>query len=332
MSKLKYFIGIDTSKKTLDVTLRRGSEFLHHESISNTGKSIIGWLTRLRNTFQFGISEALFCVEHTGVYNAHILEVAKSQNWNLCLEHSVQILRSIGLQRGKNDKVDSNRISEYAYKNRESIRLWESPRIALLKLKQLIRQRKRLVLARKSLLQPFTENKAFDVSGLLGEMKELTSSAIAGIEASIASTEQEILSLYQSDKKLNRLNEIITSIKGIGPITSAHFIVYTDEFKTIQEARKFACYAGIAPFEHRSGSSVRGKTRTSKKANLQVKSMLHMSSLAAMRFNHDLKVYYERKVASGKNKMSVLNAVKNKLIHRVFACVKEDRLYIENIT
>ncbi len=94
--------------------------------------------------------------------------------------------------------------------------------------------------------------------------------------------------------------------------------------------RKYACYAGIAPFEHTSGTSVRGKTRTSKKANMKAKSLLHMTALVAARFSDDLREYYERKVAEGKNKMNFLNAVKNKIIHRIFACVNQKRLYEKN--
>ena len=86
----------------------------------------------------------------------------------------------------------------------------------------------------------------------------------------------------------------------------------------------------MAPFEHTSGTSVRGKTRTSKKANLRAKSLLHMTALVAARFSDDLREYYERKVADGKNKMNVLNAVKNKIIHRIFACVNQKRLYTNN--
>ena len=41
----------------------------------------------------------------------------------------------------------------------------------------------------------------------------------------------------------------------------------------------------------------------------------------------DLKAYYERKVAGGKNKMSVMSSMKNKLILRVFACVPDNRVY-----
>ena len=52
-----------------------------------------------------------------------------------------------------------------------------------------------------------------------------------------------------------------------------------------------------------------------------------MAALSAIKHNIDLHRYYERKVAEGKNKMSVINAVRNKLVHRIFACVLQNRKY-----
>ncbi|RZK16725.1 MAG: IS110 family transposase, partial [Flavobacterium sp.] len=101
----------------------------------------------------------------------------------------------------------------------------------------------------------------------------------------------------------------------------------SNEFKDITDPRKFACYSGVAPFEHRSGSSVRGKSRVSSLGNKAVKSLLHLAAMAAIGCNEELKDYYQRKVAEGKNKMLVLNAVRNKLIHRIFACVNQNRKY-----
>lgn len=102
-------------------------------------------------------------------------------------------------------------------------------------------------------------------------------------------------------------------------------------FKDINCAKQFACYSGVAPYQYGSGTSIRGKTRVSHMANKTMKTLLHsMAALVATSCNAEIKIYYERKVAEGKNKMLVLNAVRNKLIHRIFACVKQNRLFITN--
>jgi len=113
-------------------------------------------------------------------------------------------------------------------------------------------------------------------------------------------------------------------------LLALNMIVATGEFKRIKESKKFACYSGVAPFAYQSGSSVRGKTRVSKMANMTMKKLFHMAAMSAIQCCEELKLYYQRKVAEGKNKMSVLNAVRNKLISRVFVCINNKRLYEKN--
>jgi transposase len=104
-------------------------------------------------------------------------------------------------------------------------------------------------------------------------------------------------------------------------------IVASGEFERIKEAKQFACYSGVAPFEHQSGTSLRGRSRVSRMANMNMKRLLHLAAMSAIKYSEEMRVYYLRKVSEGKNKMSVLNAVRNKLITRVYACIKQQRLY-----
>ena len=97
--------------------------------------------------------------------------------------------------------------------------------------------------------------------------------------------------------------------------------------KDFNEPKQLACHAGVAPFEHRSGSSVRGRTRVNQHARKKLKVLFHLGALAAVRVKGELRNYYERKVGEGKNKMLVLNAVRNKLIHRICAVVKRGEKY-----
>src|SRR5690606_36505633 len=88
------------------------------------------------------------------------------------------------------------------------------------------------------------------------------------------------------------------------------------------------CQAGVAPFEHSSGKSIRGKTRVSHMADKSIKTLFHLAAMAVLnRKSSELKDYYERKIAAGKNKMSVLNAIRNKIIQRIFAVVQRGAPY-----
>ncbi len=109
--------------------------------------------------------------------------------------------------------------------------------------------------------------------------------------------------------------------------TATEVILATHELKAITDPKKLACHAGVAPFEYRSGTSVGGKTRVSQHARKRLKSLFHLAAMSAIRVKGELQDYYRRKVAEGKNKMLVLNAVRNKLIHRIYAVVRRGEKY-----
>ena len=86
----------------------------------------------------------------------------------------------------------------------------------------------------------------------------------------------------------------------------------------------------MVPFEHSSGKSVRGKSRVSHFAHKDLKTLLHMCAVGCISRKGELRDYYERKLAQGKNKMSVLNAIRNKIVHRIFAVVRDNTMYQKN--
>src|SRR5204863_7359445 len=113
-----YFIGIEISKNTLDAAVLKDGKLLFHVQISNDMEALRSLLKRLKSLPDFSLQRTVFCMEHTGIYNQHVLNFLHEQQANVCLESSVHIKLSSGLQRGKNDKIDAIRIGEYAYEKR----------------------------------------------------------------------------------------------------------------------------------------------------------------------------------------------------------------------
>lgn len=323
----QWFVGIDVSKSTLDITVLEGSESKKYYQISNAIKEINAFLRKIVQQEKIELDKTVFCLEHTGIYNTHFLKVMEDRKLLVCLESSVHIKQSGGLQRGKNDKVDSYRIALYAFKNKDFLKLWQPERNVIKDLRSLCSVRERLLTARTQLKNSIKEDIHFLSKRKTSQIAKCCKRSLTALEADIKETERAIEVLIDTDERLKELFSYIESVPGVGKVTATEIVINTNEFKRINNPRKYACYAGVAPFEHSSGTSVRGKTRTSKKANLKAKSLLHMASLVAARFCKDLRSYYERKVAEGKNKMNVLNAVKNKIIHRIFACVNQKRKY-----
>lgn len=319
------FIGIDVSKKTLDVAFNSSLSGLSHTRYTNDVKGVRFFFEYLKKQ-QVVMSECLVCLEHTGIYTHVLLKYLHAKSVNIWLEQALNIKRSLGIQRGKNDKIDAIRIAEYARRFQDKAILWKPARNEIVKLKNLITLRERLIKAKKSLATPMGELIQANTDAK-SYIQEYTTPVIEKIKSQITEVEQHIDLLIKSDNHLSRLEEIITSVDGVGKITAWGVIISTNEFKDFQCSRKFACYSGVVPFDHSSGISIYSRPRVSHMANKRMKELLHMSALSATVMKGELNDYYLRKVKEGKNKMLVLNNIRNKLIQRIFSCVREDRKY-----
>ncbi len=217
----------------------------------------------------------------------------------------------------------------FAYKNREDARLWAPPRQVISQLDRLTAQRARLAKAIKLLKTPLTNTTGFISKEDRKANSQACDQSLKALKADLKSTDKSIAAVIESDPELTHLFERVTSIKGISQTTAVEVIITTNEFKSITDPKKYACYAGVVPFEHSSGQR-KGKPKVSQMANKKVKSLLHLAALSAIQHCQELKAYYDRKVLEGKNKMLVINNVRNKLVLRIFACVRDDRNYDEN--
>jgi transposase len=269
-------------------------------------------------------------MEHTGIYNNHLLMCLHKKKACICLEAATQIRNSLGNIRGKNDRIDAIRIAGYAYDNRHKLRLWQPKREVVQELSHLVATRSRLISVKKQLKVPLKEHAAFSPKRTGRQNWQVCSHSLKAIDADIARADKAIEQLIAGDKELARIFNLVTSVSGVGKVTAVQIIVTTNEFKDINNPKKFACYSGVAPFTDDSGKVIK-KARVSHMANKKVKTLLHLSAIVAIQYNQDLKLFYERKVLQEKkNKMSVINAVRNKLILRIFACVNQNRPYEKN--
>jgi transposase len=330
-NEFRNFVGIDVSKLTLDAVFifdKEMNKAVHHQ-FSNDEKGIKKLIGVLKKQKGVDVDNTLVCMENTGIYGKRLSLILFEMQWFVWVETPVAIFRSMGLQRGKNDKVDAKRIALYAMKNQEQAKAWEAPRKEIAALRQLLNTREAFIKAFKGLSVSIKEYKETGNKELSEMMKVSTSNTIKGIKKDIQKIEESIDEIIKNDSSLSNLYKLTTSIPGIGKITSTELICYTNEFKNYTDAKKLACYCGVVPFEHSSGTSVRGRTRVSHMANKPLKTKLHLCAIVAMQHDPELKNYYQRKVKEGKNKMSVINAIRNKLVHRVTAVIKRQTPFVK---
>jgi transposase len=325
----KNVIGVDVSKEKLDFCFLQNEKLEKEWTLSNTTTAIKSSLKSLLKEFKFDSSEVLLCAEYTGQYTYPLSCVCEELGVALWLENPTQIKHSSGIQRGKNDRLDARKIADYANRFQDKIRLFSLPEKNIASLKQLISERDMYVADKAKYQGQLTDQKRFmnpnDYRKKSDRLKEL----ISGLVKQLAIIEQDIQDLIDNDDMLSNQHKLLCSIDGIGDRTAIKMIVSTNAFKDFDNARKFSCHAGVAPFQYTSGSSVHSKNRVSHRADKSIKSLLHMAAMVVATRGKDgeLREYYLRKVAEGKNKMLVLNAVRAKLIARMFAVIKNNRPY-----
>jgi len=326
----KFFVGVDVSKDTLDFAVYGENKLLLERNVANTTVEIKAFVKELKKVFSSEPTAFVFCMEHTGIYCNYLVNYLGKEKLAAWIENPLAIKSFIGIDRGKSDRVDARRIAEYAYYKRSKIRLWQAPREVVKKLKNLLSIRERLVKTRKALTVAVNTAEGFVDKDLVNTNKKITEPIIDRLNVQLKIVEKEIQELINKDPDLKKFNTVLSSVTGIGSIISANMIVATNEFKSIDDPRKMACHSGLAPFRYESGTSIRGRSKVSHRANKKLKTLFHLAARAAISAKGELRDYYLRKVQEGKNKMAVLNAVGNKLIHRAFACIKQNRRYEKN--
>jgi transposase len=242
----------------------------------------------------------------------------------------VEIKRSIGLVRGKNDQVDAQRICLYAFRHQDKAQAYIQPEKSLEKVAALLSVRESLMKAKKLLTVPIEEKESVGLPEEAALMREVCQENIACLNKGIKEIDKKLEAVMEEEKELEGNYKLVCSIKGIGKITALYLLVYTGNFTKFSNAKKLASYCGIVPFAYSSGSSIRGKTKVHPLANKRLKVALHMCGLSAIQQEGEMRMYYTKKVAEGKNKMSAINAVKNKLVHRAYACVRDQQAYSYN--
>lgn len=316
----KIFIGIDISSRTLDICVKVDGN-VQYFNIENEPKAI-------RLFFKGYTKESTaVAMENTGRYNWGLFEVLSVMDLQVYVLSPLHLKKSMGLSRGKNDEVDSLRICNHIEKNYQESILWKPSSIAVRKLKILLTERSFRVAAKTGLVKQQYDYRLMKNLGLEKELLKLNQKLISELQAQIEKIEKAIEKTIKEDTELNRKAMLVRSVPGVGKIVCWTMIAKTEGFTTITDPRKMACYSGVAPFEFQSGTSIKFRPRVSVFADKAIKSLLHLAAMSAIRLDNELRTYYRRKIDQGKNKMSVLNAIRNKIIHRIFAVIKNQTMY-----
>ena len=323
-----YFIGVDVLKKKLNFCVMFEGKVVHEEETSNHQGAIMSLLHHLEEDYGIASGQMLVCAEHTGQYTFPLACACKAAECKLWLENPAEIKYSSGIQRGKNDKVDAKRIAVYASRFQDKVQYYERPSEDIERLKQLESERSLYVTDLAKYKGQLKDQREYMPTALYERKVKRLTALMENLEQAIQAITNEMDEVITSCPVLSRQMELLMSIDGVGRVVATNMIIATEAFTRFDDPRKFNCYAGVAPFSYSSGSSQHSKARVSHRADKVMKRLLHLAAVAVThRIGGELKKYYERKVAEGKNKMSVINALRAKIVARMFAVIKRNERY-----
>lgn len=320
---IKHFVGCDVSKNTLDFAIfEKGKDYrsFQHIQVSNDIKGFQAMRKWLRS-LNIDIKDSVISMEHTGVYSNALSEWCFKRGTTFVLLHPLDVKNAGSRGRNKNDKSDAQFIADYTYTMREKLApsTVEAPLIK--KLRQLHNERQLAVRARTSYLNQIKTVTDGATKRRIEKVVEIFTVQIKAIETAI---KKEI----DSDQAVKTNYGLLTSIPGIGLVNALMAIIATGNFTRFQTARQYAKFSCVSPMSRQSGTSLRGGEHVIHAGHSEIKSLLTEGARSAINHDPQLKAYYNRKRAEGKSHGCVMNAVKFKLICRMFAVIGRQSTYV----
>jgi len=313
-------LGIDVSKDTLDVALLEGDKFRFHQvPNSPAGYAQLGkWLHRPQGK---GIHA---CLEATGQYGDGIATYLYEQGYAVSVVNPARIkaYASSKLRRFKSDKGDAELIAVYCQK--ESPALWAPPEESVRELQYLVRHLDDL----KKMLQQERNRQQSGVTSR--RVQHDLAVHIAFLEEQIDSLTRDIQEHINQHPDLKQQRDLLKSIPGIGKLTAAVILGEIRDIRSFESARQLAAYAGLAPEQRESGTSVRRKPHLSKTGNAHLRKALYMPAVVALTRNPlmvDLRMRMEK---TGHCTMEIIGAIMRKLLHLAYGVIKTGKPFDPN--
>lgn len=327
----KYCLGIDVSEADLAVCF---SQIDGQQNVSVKGsrkfenslrgwKAMLAWAERFRKvpSLAFGL-----VMEATGVYYEGCAYYVRTQGYQVSVvlpNRSKNYAKSLHIK-SKNDEVDARVLAQMGLER--ALPEWQGMSPIMLSIKRLSRERSSIQQARTRLLNQIHAHQ-HSYQPPKSTLRRLAQH-LALLDKQIKTIEQELSVNYAQDSELKARVDNVCTIKGIALLSALTIIAETNGFALIENKAQLVSYAGYDVIENQSGSSLKGKTRISKKGNAHIRKALHFPALVAAQHEPLFKALYQRVGAKNpKVKMIGAVAVQRKLLVLVYTLYKKNEPY-----
>ena len=293
----KIIIGIDISAKTLDLCVKNeGSKGFYEicNSVKEINKFLKPYLKNRENT--------IISMENTGKWNWFLYEALEKMNFEVYVIHPFHLKKSMGLIRGKNDKIDADRIATFTEKNYNDLTSWKPCSEEIKQVRIIASERKSKIKSRAKLLQQKKEYDLLKKGVFRNKLIKMNELEINLLTKQIKILDELMEETFKKNEELFHQIQRIRTVPGVGKVLSSAIIAKTEGFRLYDEPRKLACCAGVVPFNYQSGTSINSIFKVSHLADKSLKTLLHMAAMRAVRLNCDLKYIMSEKSLKEKTK------------------------------
>ena len=300
-------VGIDVAKDKLDVARSDDDRVV---TIPNTDRGIAELCAMLRK-----VKPTLVVIEATGGYERPALDAMLDAELPVALAqpaHVRHLAKALGIL-AKTDEIDARVLIAYA--KHASPRLTRKRSENQAELDALVTCRRQLIKVRTEQRNRLGMTRASSARGAIKAVLET-------IDQQVEALDTQIRALIESDDEMNGWDKLLRSVPGVGLIVSATLLAEMFELGTVSRTQ-ISALAGVAPFNRDSGR-YNGK-RAIRGGRPQVRSVLYMAALTAMRCNPIIRRFTDRLKAKGKANKVVIVAAMRKLLTILNAMIR-DRL------
>ena len=325
IAEKQIFIGCDVSKYTLDFAIyQRGMDYrkFKHYQVSNDEAGFKELLKWLKSNGVKKYKDTVVGIEHTGYYSNALAEWLFRKRITFSYLHPLDVKNYISSSRNKNDSEDACMIADYLYTMREKLTP-STPEPSKIKQLRALRNERALIIKSRTAFLNLLKN--IDEPASIKRMQTI----INELNTQVKAIEKSIMEAINSNEKIKQNYNLITTIPGIGLVNAINTIIATCNFTKFQTARQYAKFCCICPLSNESGISVRGGEHISKKGHNELKTDLTEAARSTIIHNSQMKAYYQRKRAQGKSHGCVMNAIKFKLVCRMFAVIIRQSPYVD---
>ena len=314
---MSVYAGLDIGAYAVDLVTRqadKASKARRYKQTPEGHNALIAQLKKAKPT--------LIVMEATGIYYFDLAVALVEAGLPVAVINpkSFRHFAELKLQTSKTDAIDSDLLAEYG--QRMAPGPWTPPDQHHQALRSLGRQINRLVGCRAQARNRLHALKATrSTPSLLIEDEQ---EGITMLERRIDRLRQAALELLAEAPELQRRYQHLLAAKGIGEATALSLLAELCGVPTSLKSGQISRHAGLDVRQHQSGASVNRPARISKAGNVYLRSALYMPALSAVRYDPNVKAFYEALVARGKKKIQALVAVMRKYLTGLWACLKTD--------